>query len=690
MRFTRFICVATLATAASSAQAQAKRGLRSSDLFALRNVGDPQISPDGDWIAYTVTSMDSVKDKSDTDVWMTNWAGTQTIRLTYTPESESSPRWSPDGRYLAFISARQDAKSGQVWLLDRRGGEAQQLTTVKGGVSSVAWSPDSKRIALIMDEETDSIARKDTAEHKTPKPIVVDRYNFKRDIEGILGTSRTHLAVIDLASKKVDTLTHGLDDDDTPSWSPDGQRIAFVRQAIPEPGRVRDEDIYVIDAKPGSAPKQLTDFDGPDNGRPSWSPDGKLIAFTRGEEPRFSAYQLGKLALVASDGSSPARVVTGSLDRPVSAPKFSADGKSVFATIADDRSQQLVRIRISDGSVERIIDGKRVVQGFTTPFSTAGAVTTPPAIADRVAIMLTTPDRAPEVFALDAMAPQGVRQLSHQNDSLFAQLSLATVEGMTSKSKDGTEVHSLLYRPADAPAGTHLPTVLFIHGGPNGQDAYGFDFTRQYFAAHGYAVLGVNYRGSNGRGAAYQKAIYADWGNKEVEDLLGAVDQAVSMGVADPDRLGIGGWSYGGILTDYTIASTPRFKAAESGAGSALQLSMYGTDEYITQYDLEIGPPWKAQDTWIKISYPFFHADRIKTPTLFMGGASDFNVPIIGGEQMYQALRSLGVETQLVIYPSQFHGLTIPSYQKDRLDRWLAWYDKHLKPGSTTMSGDKR
>jgi dipeptidyl aminopeptidase/acylaminoacyl peptidase len=239
-------------------------------------------------------------------------------------------------------------------------------------------------------------------------------------------------------------------------------------------------------------------------------------------------------------------------------------------------------------------------------------------------------------------------------------------------------------------AATRLPTILFIHGGPNGQDAFGFDFERQYFAAHGYAVLGVNYRGSNGRGSTYQKAIYADWGDKEVEDLLGAVDQAVSMGVADPDRLGIGGWSYGGILTDYTIASTPRFKAAESGAGSALQLSMYGTDEYITQYDLEIGPPWKAQDAWIKISYPFFHADRIKTPTLFMGGASDFNVPIIGGEQMYQALRSLGVETQLIIYPSQFHGLTIPSYRKDRLDRWLSWYDKHLKPGTATMGGDKQ
>ena len=171
-------------------------------------------------------------------------------------------------------------------------------------------------------------------------------------------------------------------------------------------------------------------------------------------------------------------------------------------------------------------------------------------------------------------------------------------------------------------------------------------------------MLAVNYRGSSGRGEAYQKAIFADWGNKEVVDLLAAVDWAVASGLADPDRLGIGGWSYGGILTDYTIATDPRFKAAVSGASSALQLSMYGTDQYVVQYDNEMGPPWKSQDLWLKVSYPFFHADRIKTPTLFMGGDKDFNVPIVGVEQMYQALRGMNVDTQLIVYPGQLHGIT--------------------------------
>ena len=199
----------------------------------------------------------------------------------------------------------------------------------------------------------------------------------------------------------------------------------------------------------------------------------------------------------------------------------------------------------------------------------------------------------------------------------------------------------------------------------------------------------MNYRGGSGRGAKYQKAIYADWGNLEVVDLLAGVDWAIKSGVADPDRLGIGGWSYGGILTNYTIATDPRFKAAASGAGSSLQMTMYGSDQYILQDETEMGQPWKNPDAWTKVSYPFFKADRIKTPTLFMGGQNDFNVPIAGSEQMYQALKSNGVDTQLIVYPGQNHGITIPSYQRDRLDRYIKWYDKYLKTPGPTPTASK-
>ncbi|MCI0448035.1 alpha/beta fold hydrolase, partial [bacterium] len=260
------------------------------------------------------------------------------------------------------------------------------------------------------------------------------------------------------------------------------------------------------------------------------------------------------------------------------------------------------------------------------------------------------------------------------------------VEDISFRSKDGTEIHGLMTKPPSFEKGKKYPTLLWIHGGPNMQDdhslpvnLYPLQYERQLLAANGYVVLAINYRGSGGYGFDFSRSIFADWGHKEVADLLAGIDEAIRMGVADPQRLGIGGWSYGGILTDYTIATDQRFKAAISGAGSANQLSMYGSDQYALQYNSEIGPPWKKLDTWMHVSYPFFQADKIVTPTLFICGEKDFNVPIAGGEQMYQALRTLGVPTQMVVYPGQFHILTRPSFITDRQQRWLAWFEKYLK-----------
>lgn len=661
---------------AQTPAAPAKRLPTSGDfIYRLRRVSDPQLAPGGDWVAYTVTTVDSAKDSRDADIWMTSWDGTQTVRLTSSPANETAPRWSPDGRSLAFLSGRQDGDGNQVWVLDRRGGEAQRLTTIKGGIDGMQWSPDSKRLVLVVTVDLDT-AKTDTTKKK---PVVVDRYLFKSDGTGYLTTKRSHLLVFDIASRKVDTLTTGPADDADPQWSPDGTRIAFVRSPVPEPGTGEQSDVYVIDAKPGAAPVALTSFPGPDRGPLAWSPDGVWIAFFRTDEPKFYAYQQGKLALVKSDASAPARVLTAGFDRSLEQPTFAANGQSILALTDDDRARVLVRVAVADGRVERSDKARHAVYDYS-----AGTLA-----GTRAALLVTTPDRPAEVFASEAGGGGALRQLTHQNDSLMALLTLGTTEDFASKSSDGTEVHGLLVKPASRAASAKLPLILYIHGGPNGQDDYGFDPTAQLFAAAGFATLEVNYRGSDGRGLGFQRAIFADWGHKEVDDLLGAVDQAVRAGVADPDRLGIGGWSYGGILTDYTIATTPRFKAAVSGAGSALQLSMYGTDEYITQYELELGPPWKSRDLWIKVSYPFFQADRIKTPTLFMGGDADFNVPIIGGQQMYQALRELGVPTQLVIYPNQYHGLTVPSFLKDRLDRYVAWYQRYLNatPAAKNAAG---
>jgi dipeptidyl aminopeptidase/acylaminoacyl peptidase len=321
-------------------------------------------------------------------------------------------------------------------------------------------------------------------------------------------------------------------------------------------------------------------------------------------------------------------------------------------------------VSLSDGSVKRLVD-------------TPGSTFNQDQRAGHTAVLWTTDTTPPAIYTLE---DNKLRKLTSQNDALVAQLQLGETRDFQAKTADGTDVHALLTLPVGYVAGNKYPMLLRIHGGPSGQDGHTFTPERQLFAGKGYAVLNVNYRGSNGRDTAYQQAIFADWGQKEVVDLLACVDEAVKQGVADPDRLGVGGWSYGGILTDYTIATTTRFKAAISGAGMGNPFGFYGVDMYIFQYDNELGPPWKNPENYIKLGYPFLHADKIKTPTLFMGGDKDFNVPINGGEQMYQALRSLDVPTELVIYPGQFHGFTRPSFIRDRYERYFAWYDKYLMP----------
>jgi len=660
-----------LVASPSEAGQAGKRSLGLDDIARLRTVTDPQVSPDGKWVAYVVGTLDAEKDKRDADLWMVSWDGSQQVRLTSSPESsEGTPRWSPDGRYLAFLASRggedEKKKGAQVWLLDRSGGEAQKLTDIKGGVSDYEWSPDGRRLALVVDDfdPTSDPEKMDGWKRKTTPPIVIDRYHFKSDKGGYLTRLYSHLTLFDVATKKAEVLTSGAFDDSAPAWSPDAKSIAFVSNRAPDPDRTEDSNIYVVEARPGAEARRLTTFPGRDGGTPSWSPDGKWIAYFQADETKYTAYFLDKLALIPAAGGA-AKVLTTSLDRAVNGQiLWSPDKESLRVVVEDDRTSYVAKVSVSAGVVDTLTTGQRTATSIS------------PRPDGSLALLVGTAGEPDEVYAFENGA---LRRLSHQNDSWLADVQLAKTEGFTCKTKDGTVVNGIVRKPAGFVSGRKYPTLLIIHGGPNGQDDLSFDLQREFLAANGYVVLVVNYRGSSGRGAAYQKAIYADWGNKEVVDLLAAVDWAVASGIADPDRLGIGGWSYGGILTDYTIASDTRFKAAVSGASSALQMSLYGADQYIIQWELELGVPWKAADLYTKVSYPFFHADRIKTPTLFMSGDKDFNVPTVGVEQMYQALKSLNVETQLVIYPGQHHGLTTPSYLRDRMARWLAWYDKYLK-----------
>ncbi len=651
------------AQGAPAASAPAPRALRSTDLYRFRDVGGGRLSPDGAWIAYTVTTVDSAKDKSDSDVWMVAWDGSRTLRMTASPESESNPRWSPDNRYLSFVSGRYESKGGQLWLLDRAGGEAVRLTDLKGGVGEYEWSPDGTRIVVISHDPDPEDGKPDSLKTKTPKPIVIDRYAFKRDVAGYLDRLRDHVWIVDVATKKAVQITSGDFDDSSVRWSPDGTRLVFVSErAEGDPDRANNSDLFVVKAEAGASPTKLTRWSGPDAG-PVWSPDGRFLAYLQGSEPQLSAYTQNQIAIISADGGA-VRLVAPKLDRDVSALTWSADGQTLRFLLGDDRSQYLASVPVAGGAVTRLTEGQRVVTAYDVN------------VAGRLVLNTGTASRSAEVHALEGRT---LRVLTHVNDAVFRELRVGTTEEVQFKNPDGGTVGALLVKPANFQAGTKYPLLLRIHGGPNGQDQHLYNFERELFAANGYLVLAVNYRGSSGRGQDWKKAIFADWGNREVRDLLAGVNHVISMGIVDTTRMGIGGWSYGGILTDYTIATTSRFKAATSGAGSALQTTMYGTDQYIYQYENELGAPWKNPKLWEKVSYPFWHADRIQTPTLFLGGEKDFNVPIGGGEQMYQALKSLGVPTQLVVYPGQFHGLTRPSFVRDRYDRYLNWYQQYLK-----------
>ena len=676
--------------------AQDRRKFTVDDFLQLKSVRDPQMSPDGQWVAYVVGTTNRKEDKHEQRIWMVPAPGGEAIALTAEGNSSSHPRWSPDGKFLAFLSARNEGKS-QVWLLNRLGGEAQKLTDTAQDIEDFSWSPEGRRLVLTLQdptpEELEEAKDKDADKEKggdkkekekkaKPKPWVIDRLQFKQDTVGYLDRRRTHLYVFDVAGKTITQVTSGDFDDSEAAWSPDGKRIAFTsNRSQPDPDRSYNEDIWVVEADntdKGTHLTQVTTNPGPDRA-PAWSPDGKWIAYVTQTEPKLFQYATHHLA-VSPAGGGEAKVLTRELDRSVERPHFSEDGKTIYFIVDDDGTQNLAAYTVNSetGTVsfgngalgKRPIPGRLSVGAYSLRKG-AGA-------SGNIAALVSTPERPDEVFVLAADGK--LSQLTHVNDELLSKIQLSIGEYVHFKSKDGTAVSGYLYRPVGAAPGTKVPTLVRPHGGPVGAYLAEFEDEAQIFAANGYAVLLPNPRGSSGYGQKFCQAIFADWGNKDYQDDMAMLDWAIEQGIADPQRLGVGGWSYGGISTDFIIGQTRRFKAAISGAGEALNISYYGHDHYIRDWETELGAPWEKESraVWDKLS-PFYKVKEITTPTMFMGGEIDWNVPILGGEQMYQAMKSLGHETALVVYPGEYHGFTVPSHIRDRLLRYLAWYGHYVK-----------
>jgi dipeptidyl aminopeptidase/acylaminoacyl peptidase len=650
--------VAALSIATPSAFA---RPLAIEDLDNYGRVGDAQISPDGDSVLYTVTTPDVTADVRRTSVWRVSWIGGAAEQLTSKTTSAYSPRWSPDGRWISFLQS--DATGDvQLWLLDKvRAGEARRITDLPGGISAYAWSPNGKRLALVHRPPTP----------KQPQPWVIDRYRFKTDTgEGYLhnAVKPPRIYLYDLDTRSAAELTSGGEYEETePAWSPDGRSIAYFSNREADADRSDYTDIYVAPALPGASPKRLAEFPGTDQGPMAWSADGRNLVFRRGGEPQFGLFDQLQLAVVSvADGT--VTLPISRLDRDVDNVAFRSDGRAINCLIIDNRTRYPVSVSRSNGALRRLYEGPRKILSFTEANG-------------RVAAVATSDHEPPEVYALE----RGIlRPLSRHNQSWLSDVELSNSEEIQFVASDGQKIYGLLTRPFGYKRGARYPTVLWIHGGPYLQDEHGFNYdpaydARQVLAAQGYAVVQINYRGSRGRGVEFGHQTFANWGERDVADLLEGVDHAVALGVADPDRLGVGGWSFGGILTNYLIVSDLRFKAAVSGAGSGSKISLYGTDLYAYVNELEFGAPWRTPDVWLRISRPLFQADRVRTPTLFVSGARDFNVPVAGSEQMYQALKSLRVPTQLVIYPGEQHMIERPSFERDLLRRYVQWYTRYLK-----------
>src|SRR5688500_11860834 len=412
------------------------------DVSRYRNVSDPQVAPDGNWVAYVVSTIDEKADRSNSHIWMVNIDGSNNRQITFSNESESSPRWSPDGKYISFTSSRPGKTRGnQVWLLDRSGGEAMQLTEIKGRLQGHEWSPDSKRLALIIgdpDPEADpgpSPAPGASATPRVPKPIVIDRYRYKQDGQGYLLSGRhTYIYLFDIATKKLERLTKSKWDESSPAWSPDGTRIAFMSNHSDDPDRDPAAQLYVVSATPGSTEKQLTPVTTrAGRSRPEWSPDSKWIAYLEGEEAKFGAYSMDRLALVSADGSSaPTRLKAAEdLDRGVSSPRFSADGKSIRFLVTDDRSVYPVRANLSGGTAERLLSSPVVISSWNFNAGKSVAIS-------------GGDTKASEIYVWEG---KSLRQLTHQNDTLLAEVELGATERVDFKSKDGTPVNGLLTYP---------------------------------------------------------------------------------------------------------------------------------------------------------------------------------------------------------------------------------------------------
>lgn len=626
---------------AATGPTELKKALSPETFLELRNFRDPQFSPDGSRLAFVVSDP-LTGEKRTQHIWLYEKSNASVRQLTYSEKdkSENWPRWSPDGKTLAFLSNR-DGDEQQIFLLRMAGGEGVPLTKGKASVSALAWSPDGKSIAFIAPDP------KSEAEEKKEKDKNDERVVDKDD-------KQPRLRVIDVATKTERAITPADWKIESLDWMPDGQSLVVEATSKPTSDQFAN-GVYVVRLRGGM--DELRAPHGP-IGDVRVSPDGRMVSFAG---PREDGPEPHDLWLMGSDGGAARNLTGGSLDRAIEDYHWAKEG-GLYLVYADGFRSKLSNY---SANAERKELPELPVNPGEFAVSSSG----------EIAFFGQSATAPQELWLRD---PQGeARQITHMNEALKS-FGLLTPEFYKYKSFDGLEIEAALLRPAGYDGKSKLPTVVLIHGGPTGNWRDSVDAWGQLLAARGYLVMYPNVRGSTGYGEKFVEMNRADWGGGDFKDVMAGVDDLVAKGFADPARLGIGGWSYGGYMSEWAVTQTDRFKAAVSGAGMADLISEFGTEIGPAYDEWFFGTPYEHPERFLNSS-PFLYMKNAKTPTLILQGEADPIDPIGQSQELYRGLKRYGVDTELVLYPREPHGFQESRHRVDVLNRMLAWFDAHLK-----------